>query len=84
VVAGPRSKKKKKKNADSVNTTGMDEERILICVLHTQSMQRYTTSCLENKIRGASLFSGDEQVVERQKPAHHQEYYSDSCGDYCV
>jgi hypothetical protein len=33
-----------------------------------------TTSHLENKKK--KLFSGD-QVVGRQKPAHHQEYCSD-------
>jgi hypothetical protein len=51
--------KRKEKNADTVNTTGMDWKR-MFCV----------------------LFSGD-QVVGRQKLAHHQEYCSDICGG-CV
>jgi len=40
-------------------------------------MQRHTTSHQENKIR--DIFSGG-QVAGRQKPAHHQEYFSDICG----
>jgi hypothetical protein len=44
-----KEKKGKEKNANCVNTTGMDKERMLLCICTTQRMLRHTTPHLENK-----------------------------------
>jgi hypothetical protein len=66
--------KEKKKNADSVNTTGMDRKGCCSVFCTTQWMQRHTIACLEQNKNKISFSVRGGQVVGRQKPAHHQEY----------
>ena len=61
----------------SVNNFGMIWKVCCFVSCTTQWMQRHATSHLENK-RGKAF--GGDQVAGRQKPAHHQEYFSDICG----
>jgi hypothetical protein len=47
--------REKKKHADSVDTTGMDQERMLLCVLHhpMDAPETYSTPC--NVVKRVSI-----------------------------